>query len=297
MIRAHSQRVLQPFSAQVQIAASETARALSMDGDLWEFQFIFANSSAGSASAGQRRGRFIRAATIRHDDLANLIANPTTPEGEVDERILELARFLLKAELPFPALDRYEYWLLDARDDAPLALIFSCNEAAEMESFPALTEWVALPAAVMPIETSEEERSRAYGPVNYRLERCVAERAGTKPKTQWFKRGEAASESESFPPFLVREDWDTDEARGLCQRYLERQAPRLLMLQGLSKDERGRLERAAKANALDVARFYPLYPEIADKPLMDSIRIEARLRMAAGEQAYALNRRDGVHYQ
>ena len=57
------------------------------------------------------------------------------------------------------------------------------------------------------------------------------------------------------------------------------------------------MEVAARANALDVARFFPLYPEVADKGVMDKIRIEARLRMAAGESAYAMGRRDGVLYQ
>ena len=57
------------------------------------------------------------------------------------------------------------------------------------------------------------------------------------------------------------------------------------------------MELAAKANALDVARFYPLYPEIADKEIMDKVRVEARLRLAAGETAYAMGRRDGVLYQ
>jgi hypothetical protein len=295
MIRAHSQRVLQPFSAQVQIAESETARALSMDGDSWEFQFIFASAQGGSAAGGQRRGRFIRAASVRQCDLEPMIADPSAADGEVDERIIKLARFLLEASLPFPATDRYEYWLLDAADDSPLALIFSCTEASQMASFPDLTDWAALPAAVMPIETSEEERSRSYGPVNYRLERCVAERAGNKPKARWFDRSLDASEP--FPPFLLREDWGSEEANDLCQRYLHRQAPRLLMLHGLSNDERRRLELAAKANALDVARFYPLYPEVADSAIMDSIRIEARLRTAAGERPYAMDRRDGVHYQ
>jgi hypothetical protein len=213
----------------------------------------------------------------------------------VDERIIELARFLLEAPLPFQAADRYEYWLLDPKDNSPLALIFSCVEASEMASFPKLTDWTALPAAVMPIDISEDERSKSYGPVNYRLERCVAERAGTKPSARWFTR--RSSESEAFPPFLVREDWETLEQRDLCQRYLQRQAPRLLMLHGLGWEERRRMEVASKANALDVARFYPLYPEIADKDIMDKIRVEARLRMAAGETAYAMGRRDGVLYQ
>jgi len=266
-----------------------------MDGDLWEFQFIYGNSRGGTAGADRHKGRFTRAAHIRHRDLERVIENPVTEDGQVDQRILELASFLRGARLPFEAADRYEYWLLDPKDDSPLALIFSCVDAAEMASFPRLTDWAALPAAVMPIETSEAERSKSYGPVNYRLERCVAERAGTRPRAQWFTRRH--HESEDFPPFLIREDWESEEHHDLCERYLHRQAPRLLMLHGVSLEERRRIELAARANALDVARFFPLYPEIADNDVMDRIRIEARLRMAAGEAAYTMGRRDGVLYQ
>jgi hypothetical protein len=262
---------------------------------LWEFQFIYANARDSAGSAARQQGRFTRAAHIRHGDLRRLIDDPVTPEGHVDQRILELATFLLGAPLPFEAADRYEYWLLDPKDNSPLALIFSCVHTSEMASFPKLTDWAALPAAVMPIATSEAERSRSYGPVNYRLERCVAERAGRKPRAQWFTR--RYNESEEFPPFLIREDWANEEHLDLCQRYLHRQAPRLLMLHGVSLEERRRMELAATANALDVARFFPLYPEIADPDVMIKIRIEARLRMAAGETAYAMGRRDGVLYQ
>lgn len=295
MITVHSQRVLQPYSAQVQIAGSDQARALSMDGVLWEFQFIYANTRGGKAGAARQQGRFTRAAHIRHCDLERFIDNPVMDDGVADQRILELATFLLGAQLPFAANDRYEYWLLDPTDDSPLALIFSCVDASEMALFPKLTDWTALPAAVMPIATSEAERSRAYGPVNYRFERCVAVRAGTKPKAQWFTRRYNAGED--FPPFLIREDWKDEEHHDLCQRYLHRQAPRLLMLHGVSLGDRRRMELAAKTNALDVARFYPLYPEIADTDLMHAIRVEARLRLAAGETAYAMGRRDGVLYQ
>jgi len=266
-----------------------------MDGDVWEFQFIYANGYRGRTDTSRQQGRFTRAAHIRHCDLGRVIENPSTEDGHVDQRILDLAAFLLEAQLPFDAADRYEYWLLDPKDSSPLALIFTCVDASEMASFPKLTDWTALPAAVMPIETSEAERSRSYGPVNYRLERSVAERAGTKPRAQWFTR--RYHESEEFPPFLVREDWESDEHWDLCQRYLQRQAPRLLMLHGLGWEERRRMELAAKSNALDVIRFYPLYPEIADNNVMNKIRIEARLRMAAGETAYTMGRRDGVLYQ
>lgn len=295
MIKAHSQRVLQPYSTQVQIVESDTARALSMDGNIWEFQFIYADSRRGTASAAPRRGRFVRAAYVRHRDLDDLLAHPSTDDGEVDERIVELARFLVGARLPFPAADRYEYWLIDPTDDSPLALIFSCTKAEDMATFPKLTEWVALSAAAMPIETSVEERRRSYGPVNYRLERCVAERAGSRPKARWFTRRNG--ESEELPPFLLREDWHCEESSWLCQRYLQRQAPRLLMLHGLKQEERRRMELASKAHALDVARFYSLYPDVADEDVMDKIRVEARIRLAAGESPQHMgSRRDGILY-
>ena len=163
-----------------------------------------------------------------------------------------------------------------------------------MSTFPQLTEWTALPAAVMPIETTPEEKDRSYGPVNYRFERCVAERAGSKPRARWFTRH--VGEEDSFPPFLVTEKWNDDEHRLLCQRYLHRQSTRLLMLHGLEHAERKMLELSAKSYPLEVDRFYTLYPAIADRKLMDSIRVEARLRKAGGQQMDVLDRRDGVLY-
>lgn len=283
MISTYSQRALQPFSAQVQIAESEHARAVTMDGEVWEFQYIY---SVGSSAAARAAGRFVRAAHIRHRALDG-IAETGALEGEpVDERIMELARFLTGARLPFPAADRYEYWLLDAKDGYPLALMFSCVDAEQMSAFPTMMDWAALPAAQMPIETSEVERSRSYGPVNYRLERCVVERAGSKPRARWFRRD--IHNDQDFPALLVREDWEDEEQADLCRRYLHRQSPRLLMLHGLSPQDRQRMELAARAHPLDVARFYPLYPTVADRDTVDKIRVEARLRMAAGERAHTL---------
>ena len=50
------------------------------------------------------------------------------------------------------------------------------------------------------------------------------------------------------------------------------------MLHGLGHDDRLRMERAARENAREVQRFYPLYPEVADETLMTAIRVEARIR-------------------
>jgi hypothetical protein len=286
MIRAHSQRALQPYSAQVQIAESDLARAVTLDGEVWELQHIYSTGMrGGSGPAGDAR-RFIRAGHIRRHELAEVAQSGSVRGEPMDPGMRALVRFIAEAELPFPAADRFEYWLLDAKDEAPLALIFSCVDAMQMAAFPNITEWTALPAARMPIETSEQERQNAYGPVNYRLERRVADRAGSRPRARWFTR--RADEDVDFPALLLREDWDDAEGRDLCRRYLQRQSPRLLMLHGLPHDDRARMERAARPHALDLARFYPLYPAVADRETVDRIRVEARLRMAAGEQAHSV---------
>jgi hypothetical protein len=295
MIKAFSQRLLPPYSGQAQIAESDRARAITMDGETWEFHFVRGISGGHPSSGSTPMRSFRRVAYIRQNELKNITGNDSEEPSGADERIRELAEFLTVASLPFTAADRYEYWLLDPQDDAPLALIFTCTEEEQMSTFPSLTEWTALPAAVMPIETTPEEKDRSYGPVNYRFERCVAERAGSKPRARWFTRH--VGEEDSFPPFLVTEKWNDDEQRLLCQRYLHRQSTRLLMLHGLEHAERKRLELSAKSYPLEVERFYTLYPAIADRKLINSIRVEARLRRAGGQQMDILDRRDGVLYQ
>jgi len=282
MITAYSQRLMPPYSGLVQIAESDRARAVTMDGRSWEFHFLQA-------------ANFRRVAYIRHSELARISERGATPEGhDIDERILELTRFLATASLPFAAADEYEYWLLDPQDESPLALIFSCTKAEQMSTFPVHPEWTALPAAVMPIESTEEEKSSNLAPVNYRLERLVAERAGSKPKARWFRR--RSSEPDTFPTLLLREDWENEDERDLCERYITRQSTRLLMLHGLEQADRLRMEQASRPHAKEVARFFSMYPEVVDNELMSAIRVEARIRGLTEEQDPLHNRRDGILY-
>ena len=282
MIKAYSQRLLPPYSGQVQIVESEHARALTMDMDTWEIQFR------------RHETNFIRVAWVSHSDLGELEERAARDGEEIDERILELTRFLETASLPFTAADKFEYWLLDAVDDSPLALIFSCTEGVQMGRFPSHPEWTALPSAVMPVELTSEEKERSDTPVNYRLEQLVAERAGKKPRARWFQR--RPGEPDEFPPLMVREDWENETDHEICQRYLMRQSTRLLMLHGLQHPQRKRLEEAAKPYAMEVHRFHSLYPEVADDKLMSAILVEARLRASHGEQDNRLRRRDGITY-
>ena len=108
--------------------------------------------------------------------------------------------------------------------------------------------------------------------------------AGFNAKANWFERH--AEETEKFPPLLVKEDWKNEKDYELCQRYLNRQSPRLLMLQGLSKEDRQRMELAARVHSLEVAKYYPLYPDVSDKKIMNSIRVEAQLRQSKGEKVH-----------
>lgn len=289
-----------PYSGQMQIVESDRARAITLDSQTWEIQFLHSlNNSLNTNNNNQDVKRYFRVAMIKDSDirqktLASLQDQDNNNNEEIDERIVELIDYLVDASLPFPATDIFEFWLLDAKDQSPLALIYSCTEEDQKKTFPERAEWTALPAAVMPIERSEEEISREYAPINYQLERLVAERAGFYAKAQWFTRKN--TQDKSFPSLLVRQDWQESESADLCQRYLERQSPRLLMLHGLEQKQRASLEISARKHALEVERFYKLYPETVDQPLIDSIRVEARLRGVTEGQPEINKRRDGILY-
>ena len=277
MIHAYSKRLLSPYLGQVQIIETSRARALTLDGKMWEIQFI--RSSADNDQnhdSSTPNNSYIRVASIEDSEIKRLTLPSFLEEQGIDDRILELSEFIKGVELPLPAADHYEYWLLDYKDESPLALIYSCVKAEEMPMYPSRPEWTALSAARMEVKKTPDEQAYYVPPVNYRLEQLVTERAGKRPRAAWIKR--RASETQDFPPCLVSELWEEEEHHQLCQRYIQRQAPRLLMLHQLEHADRLRLEIAAKENALEVERFYPLYPEVVDEQQMSAIRVEARMR-------------------
>lgn len=280
MLSTFSMRLSPPYSGQVQIAETDQARALTLDGDVWELQFIHKYSEQSGSGGPVARRRHVRVATLRQNDLQDIAAQRNQRGKDVDIRIVQLAAALLEVKLPFPASDAFEYWLLDAQDNSPLALLWSCSDESEVVHYERRPLWTALPAIQMPIEKTEEELQRDERPVNARLESLVAGRAGTNPKARWFDR--RSEEMENFPPLLLKEDWSEPGEHDLCRRYLHRQAPRLLMLHNLQHQDRLRMEQAARSNVLELARFYPLYPDVADKVLMNTMRVEARLRDRPG---------------
>ncbi len=286
MIHMYAKRLLLPFVGVVQIAELGPARALSMDGAYWSIQYRLP-ADPRRQTPGHRadlRSAYTRivgyhyaaVATVTQGRLENHPVHPALDADEVRSAGHRLFDAVSAAHLPFAAADRYEYWLLDARDQTPLALLHTRVDAPEAARPPPEPEWHPMPAADLKVQPPEPAQAFYVPPVNARLESAVAERAGTRPRAHWFEREDPTEGN--FPPCLIREDWPDEQHQVLCDRYVRRLAPRLLMLQGLSRPVRHRLEQAAREYAFDVERFHPLYPDVVDPRLLKAARVEARLR-------------------
>lgn len=283
MFKAYAQKLGPPFSGQVQIVESDTYRAITLDGMMWEIQYV--------------NRIHVRAATISAEEIKSGAYKTELITGSsADPQLVELMDYLVDIQLPFPSNDYYECWILDSKDQTPLAMLYSCSKAEQMKKFPTQPQWTALPDSIMPVVKTATEVESKMAPVNYRIESLVSERAGTNKKSLWYDRREY--DDSHFPPYLLREDWPEPEQEELLSRYLQRQAPRLLMLQGLTDSQRQKLETGGKLNATEVARFFGLYPKILNVELINALRVEARIRAASssGKSIDVLERRDGVLY-
>lgn len=277
-----------PFVGVVQIAEMGQARALSLDGDYWSIQYkLPVDPRQQKQRQAPRPGssytrivgyNYAGVGTVRQGRIEHQPVHPALDLDEVRSASNHLFEAVTAARLPFEALDHYEYWLLDARDETPLALLHTSEDGHAPALTPPLPEWHPMPAAELKVQPPEAAKSVYVPPVNHRLESLVAERAGTKPRAVWFARKEPSSDE--FPPCLIREDWQEEQQQILCDLYIRRLAPRLLMIHGLPPAVRHRLEQAAREHVFEVERFHRLYPEVVDHRLLTAARVEARMRRA-----------------
>lgn len=281
MIRMYSKRMLQPFVGVIQVADFGWARALSLDGKNWAIRYSHDES---------RETLF---GSLRYDPRVNLSLFLSIEGKQFNIRVMRtgmkpvrvkidsqrLFDVLSAARLPFEAADCYEYWLLDANDEKPLALLHSSINEEEMQRPQPPAEWLSIPAAELAVADPDSDNQGEYViPVNYRLQKFIEQRAGNKPRTAWFER--PAPATDDFPSCLIREEWEDPEPQRCCELYLQRLAPRLLMIDGLPRTVRQRLEHAACDHVFDVEDFYPLYPDVVDQSLLNAARVEARFRRA-----------------
>lgn len=281
MAQRYSKRLLSPYAGSVQVIETTRARALSIDGKNWAVQYSLPQQSAAGRglAATDPDFRFSLVATLEDGLLKRRPVHTLLDPAAVESAIAQLVGAIREARVPFAPADRYEYWLLDGADETPLALLRSCVHADETALPPAEPAWIAMPAAQLEVSAPEAKKPHYVPPVNYRLQQLVDVRAGAKPRAAWFDR--AAAATLDFPPCLLREDWRTEEQQQLCDRYIDRLAPRLLMLQDLPSAVRQRLERSARRHVFDVERFHPLYPQVVDPKLIAAARVEAQLRRSA----------------
>lgn len=277
----YSKRLLLPFVGVVQIVDLGWARALSLDGKNWALRYA-RDENEHTLSGPLRDDPRVNCAlvvTIEGDQLETRAVRRTMEPERVRSDSQRLFEAISTARVPFEAADCYEYWLLDSRDESPLALLHACVDAEDMALPVPSPEWFAMPAAELAVPDPAPPVQTTYlPPVNYRLQKLVEEHAGHKPHAAWFQRTYPAMDG--FPPCLVRDEWEDPECQRLCDLYLHRLAPRLLMMGGLPRPVRQRLEQAAREYVFDVEKFYPLYPEVVDGSVLNTARVEARLRRA-----------------
>lgn len=280
MIRMYSKRLLMPYVGVIQVAEMGTARALSADGANWAIQYSRPDDARNRVNKGtiDPNSHYMLVATIEHGRLKTKGVPPSLDLDDIRSAIEQLCEAVADVQVPFEAADYYEYWLLDHSDGSPLALLQSTVDAQDMTLPAPYPTWLAMPAAQLEVKAPEAAQDYYVPPVNYRLQKLIEKRAGAKPHAAWFERSDPATDD--FPPCLIREDWDNEEQQQLCDLYIERLAPRLLMNHDLSQSVRDRLEQLARQFVFDIDRFYPLYPEIINESLMNAARVEARLRRA-----------------
>lgn len=280
MSRLYSKKLLLPFVGVVQVAELEWGRALSLDGKNWALRY--AQNDTEQVRNGPLRDdprvNFSFVVSVEGERVEPRAIHPYLDRERVRADSQRLFEAIRDVRIPFEPADRYEYWLLDSHDETPLALLHSCVDQAEMALSIPPPQWLAIPAAELAVTDPQPPVQTAYlPPVNYRLQQQVEERAGYKPRAAWFERTQA---TDDFPPCLIQEEWSDPECQRLCDLYLQRLAPRLLMLPGLPRAVREHLEQAACEHVFEVEQFYPLYPEVVDDSLLNTARVEARLRRA-----------------
>jgi len=279
----YSLRQWAPYQGTVQVVEIPGFRAVSRDGRQWQIQV-------------RNEGiRFFTYGTWCADGSGNLIAiERTQPLVDAMESL---------PDLPFPAIDTLELWLLDQKEQMPLALLRSMPDTRR-PFVSSLLRWQ--PAITWGTEfVSNSFLSRAESSEDLHvshdllLERFVSAEAGAFPAAQWFRRQPDGSgvgldvsnlsadlarrvlPQQAFPELLVREEWEAEMATTMVDDYHAWQAPELLTHASLSIPMRDRLERRACESAQRIYRLRKVLPKIINEELMQATFVEAVIRQTA----------------
>lgn len=305
----YSIRRLSPFRGTLHVLETHNAQAYTEDGRIWRMQIraMLPRQSWGRLDQSMTSRIVIIGEWTAKTGLQQLPLNPLLDRQEVANTMNVLLAGLEKyqEQLPFPAEDNFELWLLDAKQHMPLALLASSRNQDHLPN-PATMRWKAaeisdhsfISAALLDsTRPVQEKQQHHYEVINGHIRKLT----GTTGRAQWFKRttngqGQGltgqhiATElqgrylpAEAFPELLVQEEGETELNTAIMADYINWLAPRLLTLLSLSSATRQRLETLAFKQALEVDKYYRLYPEVFDQAGLNAALVEAQLRRASGD--------------
>ena len=308
-LQHYSIRRLSPFRGTLHILETRDAQAYTEDGRIWRMQIraVLPRQSWGRLDQAVSNRIVIVGEWTAKTGLQRMPLNPLLDRQEVSDTINTLLVGLEKyqEQLPFPAEDNFELWLLDAKQQMPLALLASSRDQDQLPT-PAIMRWKAaeitdhsfISAALLDSKRpSQEKQQHHYEVINSHIRKL----AGTTGRAQWFKRtadgqGQGLTglhlasslegrrlPAEAFPELLVQEEGETDIHTAIMADYINWLAPRLLTLLSLAPATRQRLESLAFKQALEVEKYYRLYPEVFDEAGLTAALVEAQLRRASGD--------------
>lgn len=166
----------------------------------------------------------------------NLSANDLNQKCE---KLIGLIKLHINS-VPFPLIDKYEYWLLDASDLRPLVLLKSAFEHPLKLSVK-YQKWTAKLTAFSSVNKPPDSEL---------LEKQILQRAGYKHLCCWIERevnGKGSDiksgkyyPADHFPELLIREDWEELQSMQRVQDYIDCISPALLTLQHLQKSTRAK---------------------------------------------------------
>ena len=304
-------RRLSPFRGTLHILETREAQAYTDDGLLWMIQIraILPRQSWGSLDQSMATRIILAGEWTARSGLKRVPLNPLLDHDEVETAITNRVAGLEKyhEQLPFPSEDIFELWLLDSKQHMPLALLSSSRDGDHLKCPPSL-RWKATEIsdhsftskALIESSRPEQEKLQYHSEV---INSQVRKLAGSTGCAQWFKRtrdgagvglhGEHLPDMlqgrslpvETFPELLIREDGGDELGSAMMMEYIEWSAPRLLTLLGLHASKRKQLEELAFKQALEVSKYYRLYPEVFNETQLNAVLVEAQLRLSAGEHS------------
>lgn len=305
VMHSFSQRQLNPYRGVVRVIRHGGAEAVTQDG--WHWDLYVSNQAllddmGEEANAHRHRVLVSDIRFGRWSPDQGLKRGPIYPSDDfrrMEQEGAALFAYLREVhEAPvFPFADIYELWLLDAQL-RPLALLASVSDMSEMDldlplawrvgdaaranfscdgmENPAetLAAQVRLLATLQPAAIWVQRETGVYGNGDGSvLERISADGGKRKQLANLPTRLPASA----FPRYFLAETGHGESFAALARAYLDWQAPCLLMLPSLPREERCRLEMLARSQAAQVEKHHRLYPECVDAAQIQAARVEAML--------------------